>query len=92
MTQQFQVRYSAKFTRERRRQALGYGIFGIVVSILSLILGVHAMRAHRWVDIAPGQSHLFLPPWFFILISFAFLALNLWMMWKNRPPSGNDAE
>jgi hypothetical protein len=92
MTQRFEVRYSAKFARERRRQAMGYGIFGIVVSILSFILGVHALHAHRWVDVAPGQSHLFLPPWLFILISVVFLALNLWMMWKNRSIRGNDGE
>lgn len=85
MTQQFDVRYSAKFDRERRRQAMVYGIFGIAASMLSFILGVHAMREHRWVDVAPGQSHLFLPPWFVMLVSFVFLALNLWMMWKNRP-------
>jgi lysylphosphatidylglycerol synthetase-like protein (DUF2156 family) len=87
----FEVRYSPKMLRERRRHDLRMALFAILIAIFTLVMAFVAHRNHTWVDVGRPQESLTFPPSLVALVGVALLFFGAWTLWKNRKPKGEES-
>lgn len=85
--QDFKVRYSEKFLREKRKQDKRNSLFGaalfLIAAIGILYETLQAYRTHTWVDLGSriNTPQLF-PPIFGVALGVLALSISVYLLWN----------
>lgn len=69
-----------QFALLQRRRAFWTGAVGILLGLMSLALGVDAMRTGKWVTYGRVGSTLVLPGWAVVLAGVFLLVISGWVL------------
>ncbi len=83
MADDFEVRYSPKLVRARRRSDLGAGGFSILLALVCFGVAFVAHRNHTWVDAGRMNQHVYVPPWLAVLVGLGLLYFGASLLWTN---------
>lgn len=75
-----QIPQSPRFAREQRRRALGAGITGLAMGLVTLALGIDSMRTGERVSYGRAYSSLELPGWVVTLMALFILFCSAWIL------------
>jgi O-antigen/teichoic acid export membrane protein len=79
----FEVRYSPRLIRERRRNDLRAGWFSIFLAFVCFVIAFIAHRNHTWVDAGRMFQHVYVPPWLAVLLGLGLLCFGASAVWTN---------
>ena len=78
------MKMSPKFAREQRRRTRWAGVVGILMGLVSLVLGIDSMRTGEWVVYGRAMTGVELPGWAVVLIALFILCLSGALLWRSR--------
>jgi hypothetical protein len=83
----FEVRYSEKFLREKRRKDQRTRLFGTALMLFTAIVifkdTADAIRAHTWVNVASRiNQQVLVPPLIAGLLGLLILGISLFLAWE----------
>lgn len=78
-----QIPQSPQFAREQRRRALWAGVWGLVMGLVILALGIDSLRTGEWVSYGRAYSSVELPGWVVTLMALFILFCSAWVLLRS---------